>query len=59
MKTHYFHSLCMKVDQNTLKIKVLLAASMLLLAWTGVDKNWEMDICFDVCRIECEESMNL
>ena len=47
VKTHYFHSLYMKVDQN--KIKVLLAASMLCGDWPGVDKNWELDTCFDVC----------
>ena len=40
-------------------MKVLLAVSMLCGDWTGVDKNWKMDICFNVCRIECNESMNL
>ena len=49
----------MKVDQNTFENKVLLAVSMLCGDWTGVYKNWEMDICFDVCKIECNESMNL
>ena len=58
-KTYYFHLLYMKVDQNTFENKVLLSVSMLCGDWTGVYKNWEMDICFDVCKTECNESMNL
>ena len=48
-----------RLIKTLFKVKVLLAVSMLCGDWTGVDKNWEMDICFDVCRIECNESMNL
>ena len=49
----------MKVHQSTFEKKELLAFSMLCSDWTGVDKNWEMGICFDVCKIECNESMDL